>query len=41
MIDVLIITKNEEANIGSCFEAITGWTRRILVIDRESTGGTR
>ena len=41
MLDVLIITQNEEANIGRCLEALTGWTRRIFVIDSGSTDGTR
>ncbi|MDG1361291.1 MAG: glycosyltransferase family 2 protein, partial [Phycisphaerales bacterium] len=41
MIDVLIITKNEEANIGSCLEALEGWTQRIFVVDSGSTDRTR
>ncbi|MCP4893361.1 MAG: glycosyltransferase family 2 protein, partial [Actinomycetales bacterium] len=41
MLDVLIITQNEEANIGRCLKALTGWTRRIFVIDSGSTDRTR
>ncbi len=41
MIDVLIITKNEEANIGFCLEALAGWTNRIFVVDSGSTDRTR
>ena len=41
MIDVLIITKNEEANIGFCLDALVGWTSRIFVVDSGSTDGTR
>lgn len=41
MIDVLIITKNEEANIGFCLKSLVGWTRRIFVIDSGSTDSTR
>ena len=40
MIDVLIITKNEEANIGFCLEALVGWTNRIFVVDSGSTDRT-
>ena len=40
MLDVLIITKNEEANIGHCLEAIVGWTNRIFVVDSGSTDRT-
>ena len=41
MIDVLIITKNEEANIGFCLEALQGWTRRVFVVDSGSTDQTK
>ena len=41
LIDVLIITKNEEANIGFCLEALAGWTNRIFVVDSGSTDRTR
>ncbi len=40
MIDVLIITKNEEANLGFCLEALVGWTNRIFVVDSGSTDRT-
>jgi glycosyltransferase involved in cell wall biosynthesis len=39
--DVMIITKNEEANIGICLEALQGWTQKIFVVDSGSTDRTR
>ena len=41
MIDVLIITKNEEANIGFCLKALVGWTGQIFVVDSGSTDKTQ
>ena len=41
LIDVLIITKNEEANIEFCLEALAGWTNKIFVVDSGSTDRTR
>ena len=41
MIDVLIITKNEEANIGFCLDALQGWTQRIFVVDSGSIDRTQ
>ncbi len=41
MIDVLIITKNEEANIGFCLQALQGWTNRVYVVDSGSTDRTK
>ena len=40
MIDVLVITKNEEANLPSCLEALQGWTRKVFVVDSGSTDRT-
>jgi len=40
MIDVLIITDNEEANVGYCLEALSGWTSQIFVVDSGSTDRT-
>jgi acetyltransferase-like isoleucine patch superfamily enzyme len=41
LIDVLIITKNEEANIGSCLQALSGWTNKVFVVDSGSTDRTK
>ncbi|MHC4908648.1 MAG: glycosyltransferase family 2 protein [Planctomycetota bacterium] len=41
MIDVMILTKNEAANLPRCLEALQGWTRHIFVIDSGSTDDTR
>ena len=41
MIDVLIITKDEEANLPYCLRALAGWTSRIFVVDSGSTDRTR
>jgi acetyltransferase-like isoleucine patch superfamily enzyme len=41
LIDVLIITKNEEANIGFCLQALKGWTNKIFVVDSGSTDQTK
>lgn len=41
MLDVLIITRDEEANLPHCLEALKGWTRRIFVVDSGSTDRTR
>lgn len=41
MIDVLIITKNEEANLPYSLEALMGWTRKVFVVDSGSTDETR
>lgn len=40
MLDVLIITRNEEANLPHCLEALRGWTRKIFVVDSGSTDRT-
>ncbi|MEC8320846.1 MAG: glycosyltransferase family 2 protein, partial [Planctomycetota bacterium] len=41
MLDVLIITRNEESNLPHCLAALQGWTRRIYVVDSGSTDRTR
>tara|TARA_Y100000589_G_scaffold295274_1_gene301580 strand:+ start:13788 stop:14624 length:837 start_codon:yes stop_codon:yes gene_type:complete len=41
MIDVLIITKDEEVNLPYCLRALQGWTNRIFVVDSGSTDRTR
>lgn len=42
MIDlsVVVLTKNEEKNIGPCLESVRGFAREILVVDDESTDKT-
>lgn len=40
MIDVLIITKDEEKNLPHCLRALAGWTNRIFVLDSGSTDRT-
>lgn len=41
MLDVLIITRNEEANLPHCLAALQGWTRKIFVVDSGSTDRTQ
>lgn len=40
MIDALIITFNESLNLPHCLTALSGWTRRVFVVDSGSTDGT-
>ena len=40
MLDVLIITRDEEANLPYCLEALQDWTARVFVVDSGSTDGT-
>lgn len=40
-ISVVVLTKNEEANIAECLSSVKGWADEILVIDDESTDNTR
>jgi glycosyltransferase involved in cell wall biosynthesis len=40
VLDVLIITRNEESNLPHCLAALQGWTRRIYVVDSGSTDRT-
>ncbi len=39
-LSVVVLTKNEEENIGACLESVAGWTNEIVVIDDESTDKT-
>jgi glycosyltransferase involved in cell wall biosynthesis len=39
-LSVLVLTKNEELNIGACLDAIVGWASDIVVVDSGSTDGT-
>lgn len=36
----IVLTKNEEKNIGACLASIQGFAKRVLVIDSGSTDGT-
>jgi glycosyltransferase involved in cell wall biosynthesis len=40
-LSVVILTKNEEANIRECLESVYGWADEIIVVDDESTDRTR
>jgi len=40
-ISVVVITKNEEQNIGDCLKSVYGWADEIVVVDDESTDCTR
>lgn len=37
---VIILTKNEEANIERCINSVKGWVERIVVVDSGSTDNT-
>ena len=37
---VIILTKNEEANIERCINSVRGWVERIVVVDSGSTDRT-
>ena len=39
-LSVVVLTKNEEENIGACLESVTGWASEIVVVDDESTDKT-
>jgi len=39
-ISVLVITKNEESNIGPCLESVIKWSDEIIIIDSGSTDRT-
>lgn len=39
-ITVIILTKNEENDIGRCVQSVAGWVRRIVVVDSGSTDRT-
>lgn len=40
MIDVIMLTKNEQLNLPYSLPALKGWTRRVFVVDSESTDDT-
>ena len=40
MVDVLIQTHNEEANVGHALASLAGWTNRVFVVDSGSTDRT-
>ncbi len=37
---VVVLTKNEERNLGACLETVSGWVDEIIVVDDESTDKT-
>lgn len=39
-VSVVVLTKNEEANIKDCLESVKGWADEIIVVDDESTDKT-
>ena len=39
-VSVLIPTRNEEANLPRCLDAVAGWADEVLVVDSQSTDGT-
>ncbi len=39
-LSVVVLTKNEEGNIGQCLESVSGWADEIVVVDDESTDRT-
>ncbi len=39
-LSVVVLTKNEEANITECLESVKGWADEIVVVDDLSTDGT-
>lgn len=39
-VSVVVITKNEEANIKECLGSVCGWAGEIIVVDDESTDRT-
>ena len=41
MIDVMIITYNESANLPHTLAALKGWTNKVFIIDSGSTDGTQ
>ena len=40
-ISAVIITRNEERNIGRCLEPLSGLADEVIVVDAESTDQTR
>ena len=41
MLDVMIITKDEEINLPHCLEALTKWANKVFVVDSGSTDRTK
>ncbi|MDP8211901.1 MAG: glycosyltransferase family 2 protein [Candidatus Zapsychrus exili] len=39
-VSVVVITKNEEENIGPCLASVHGWADEIIIVDDESTDNT-
>src|ERR1039458_2816829 len=39
-LSVVVLTKNEERNLGSCLESVAQWCREILIVDSGSNDGT-
>lgn len=39
-ISVIVLTYNEEANIGPCLDTIVGWANEVFVVDSDSTDRT-
>lgn len=39
-ISVIVLTQDEETNIGACLESVSGWVREIHVVDSGSTDRT-
>jgi glycosyltransferase involved in cell wall biosynthesis len=40
-ISVVVITKNEENNLGPCLQSVKGWADEIIVVDDESQDRTK
>ena len=40
-LSVVIIAKNEQGRIKDCLESVHGWANEIVIVDDESTDGTR
>jgi len=39
-LSVVVITKNEEDNIGDCLQSVHGWADEIIIVDDESSDKT-
>lgn len=39
-VSVVVLTQDEEDNIGACLDSVAGWTREIVVVDSGSTDRT-
>lgn len=40
LVGVIILTFNEEANLGACLDSVVGWAKEIFVVDSYSTDRT-